>query len=234
MSPHPNKHFVLIPGAGGAGWYWSRVVPVLEAAGHTAVALDLPADDESAGLPEYVELTHAACAYAEDVVLVGQSLGGFTAVLTADHLCRSGRPPRALVFLNAMVPAPGETPGEWWGNVGSEEVRLAAAAAGGWSEDLYDLETYFLHDVDPVVAAEGEEHQHNEAEVVFGQACAIEAWPPVPTRVLAGADDRFFPLELQQRVARERLGLEAEVVPGGHLAALAQPEAVAAALLRSA
>src|SRR5689334_7790642 len=233
MTPHPNKHFVLIPGAGGAGWIWSRVVPILEAAGHTAVALDLPADDESAGLPEYVELAHAACAYAEDVVLVGQSLGGFTAVMTADHLCRAGRPPRALVFLNAMVPLPGETPGEWWGAVDSETARKAAAAAGGWPDDPYDLQAYFLHDVDPAVAAEGEQHQHNEAEVVFMSPCAIEAWPPVPTRVLAGADDRFFPFELQQRVARERLGIEAEAVPGGHLAALSQPQAVAEAILRS-
>jgi len=234
MTPHLNKHYVLIPGAGGAGWLWSRVVPLLEAAGHTAVALDLPADDEDAGLPEYVELAHAACAYAEDVVLVAQSLGGFTAVMTADHLCRAGRPPRALVLLNAMVPAPGETPGDWWDAVDSESARKAAAAAGGWSDDPYDLEAYFLHDVDPAVAAEGEQHQREEVEAVFVSPCAIESWPPVPTRVLAGADDRFFPLALQQRVARERLGLEVEVVPGGHLAPLSQPEAVAAAILQSA
>ena len=226
-------HYVLLPGAGGAGWYWSRVVPLLEAAGHTAVALDLPADDESAGLPTYVELAHAACAYAEDVVLVGQSLGAFTAVMTADHLLRSGRPPRALVLLNGMVPAPGETPGQWWDAVDSESARTAAATEGGWSQDPYDLDAYFLHDVDPEVAAEGLELQREEVEAVFVSPCAIESWPDVPSRVLAGADDRFFPLPLQQRLARDRVGVEAEVVPGGHLAALAQPEAVAAAILRS-
>jgi len=41
--------------------------------------------------------------------------------------------------------------------------------------------------------------------------------------VLAGRDDRFFPLEFQRRVARDRLGIAAEAVPGGHLAALAHP-----------
>jgi pimeloyl-ACP methyl ester carboxylesterase len=185
-------------------------------------------------LPEYVELALASCAYADDVVLVGQSLGGFTAVMTADHLVHAGQAPRALVLLNAMVPLPGETPGAWWSAVDSESYRRAAAKAGGWSHDPYDLGAYFLHDVDPAVAAEGEEHQHNEAEIVFGQACAIDEWPGVPTRVLAGADDRFFPLALQQRVARERLGLEVEVVPGGHLAALSQPEAVTKAILAGA
>ncbi|MDX6702025.1 MAG: hypothetical protein QOF26_2251, partial [Baekduia sp.] len=43
--------------------------------------------------------------------------------------------------------------------------------------------------------------------------------------------DRFFPLTFQQRVAAERLGLEPLVLPGGHLNALSQPDAVAGALL---
>ena len=111
---------------------------------------------------------------------------------------------------------------------------MVTASGGGWNDDPYDLQEYFLHDVDPAVAAEGEDHQRSEAEIVFGQTCDIEEWPAVPTRAISGSDDRFFPLALQQRVAQDRLGIAVEVVPGGHLAALAQPDAVAAAILRSA
>ena len=57
-------------------------------------------------------------------------------------------------------------------------------------------------------------------------------WPGVPLHVIAGRDDRFFPVELQQRVARERLGVEPDIVPGGHLAALSRPAELAAALVR--
>ncbi|PRC50502.1 alpha/beta hydrolase, partial [Mycobacterium sp. ITM-2017-0098] len=46
-----------------------------------------------------------------------------------------------------------------------------------------------------------------------------------------GSEDRLFPLEFQRRVVRERLGLEVEVIPGGHLAALSHPDELAAALL---
>ena len=46
--------------------------------------------------------------------------------------------------------------------------------------------------------------------------------------------DRLFPLAFQQRVARERLGLDPVVLPGGHLVALSQPEAVATVLLQVA
>jgi pimeloyl-ACP methyl ester carboxylesterase len=126
-----------------------------------------------------------------------------------------------------MVPQPGETAGDWWANTGSEAARLEAARAGGWTEEI-DLDVYFLHDVDPEVAASGEEHQRNEADIAFEQPCAFEVWPD--TTVLAGRDDRLFPFEFQRRVARERLGLDVVEVPGGHLAALSHPAEVAAAI----
>ena len=91
--------------------------------------------------------------------------------------------------------------------------------------------TAFLHDVPPEVAAEGEPHQREEDDVVFGSRWALETWPDVPTRVIAGTDDRFFPLEFQQRVAKERLGVDVEVVPGGHLCALSRPDELTARLL---
>ncbi|MEC3997923.1 hypothetical protein VSR01_32320 [Actinacidiphila sp. DG2A-62] len=56
----------------------------------------------------------------------------------------------------------------------------------------------------------------------------------MPTRFLQGVDDRFFPLEFERRVVRERLGLAVEELPGGHLRALSRPEALTAALLDEA
>jgi pimeloyl-ACP methyl ester carboxylesterase len=223
-------HFVLVPGAGGAAWYWHRVVPLLEQAGHTAVAVDLPGDDPEAGLPEYVALALDAARDRVDVALVGQSLGGFTVPLVAQTLIESDHAPRGVVLVNAMIPAPGETPAAWWDNVGQSEARIEAARSGGWPVE-FDLDAYFLHDVDPEVAAAGEPHQRPEADAVFGSVCGFESWPDVPTRVVSGADDRFFPLHLQQRVSRKRLGIEPVVVPGGHLIALAQPQALAEAIL---
>jgi pimeloyl-ACP methyl ester carboxylesterase len=44
---------------------------------------------------------------------------------------------------------------------------------------------------------------------------------------LQGRDDRFFPVEFQRRVVRERLGITPDEMPGGHLLALSQPEELA-------
>ena len=217
--------YVLIPGAGGAAWYFSRVVPMLEASGHEAVAVDLPGDDDTAGLPEYTQRAVDAAQGADDVVLVAQSLGGFTAPLVCRRI-----PVRSLVLVNAMIPAPGETAGAWWGNVGAIEARLDAADAGGYSRE-FDEQVYFLHDVSPDVAAEGLPYQRPEADVVFGQPCDFGSWPDVPISVLVGRDDRFFPAAFQQRVARDRLGVQATVLPGGHLIALADPRNLADQLL---
>jgi pimeloyl-ACP methyl ester carboxylesterase len=41
--------------------------------------------------------------------------------------------------------------------------------------------------------------------------------------VLAGRDDRMFPLEFQRRIARERLGLEVDEIDGGHMVAMSNP-----------
>src|ERR1700758_4861325 len=96
--------FVLVPGAGGMAWYWHRLVPLLRAAGHEAIAVDLPGDDRQAGLAAYAEIVVRAIADRSDVILVAQSLAGFTAPLVCAR-----RPVRMLVFVNAMIPTPGET-----------------------------------------------------------------------------------------------------------------------------
>jgi pimeloyl-ACP methyl ester carboxylesterase len=217
--------YVMIPGAGGTAWYWHRIVPLLQQAGHEAIAVDLPGDDELAGLPEYTRRVVDAIGQRDNVVVVAQSLGGFTALLVAAKV-----PVRAVVLVNAMIPRPGETPGAWWDNTGSVQARTAAAQRGGYGTE-FDPETYFLHDVPAEVAAAGERYQRPEADVVFGSVCDFGAWPVVEIRVVIGADDRFFPAEFQQAVARERLGLDADVLPGGHLIALSQPSRLASYLL---
>jgi pimeloyl-ACP methyl ester carboxylesterase len=198
----------------------------LVGAGHDAVAVDLPGDDETSGLPRYTELVVAAIGSRPEVVLVAGSLGGFTAPLVCERV-----PVRELVLVNAMIPVPGERARDWWAHTGAIEAQEEAARAGGYGP--FDLATYFLHDVDADVAAEGEQYQRTETDIAFDSVCDFTAWPVTPIRVLAGADDRFFPVGLQRRVARDRLGVEADVLPGGHLLPLVHPQLVGEYLLRA-
>src|SRR5215510_3918961 len=96
--------FVLVPGAGGVAWYWHRVAPLLQATGYDAIAVDLPGDDQRAGLATYANRVVKAIRGRTDIAVVVQSLGGFTAPLVCARV-----PIRMLVFVNAMIPVPGET-----------------------------------------------------------------------------------------------------------------------------
>jgi len=137
---------------------------------------------------------------------------------------------RMVVFVNAMIPKPGETAGAWWEATGAVEARIQTAVRRGYPAG-FDLETYFLHDVPQDVLRAGPQQPREEAETVFGEPCRFERWPGIPLHILAGRDDRFFPLEFQRRVARERLGKEVEELAGGHLVALSNPQGLAERLL---
>ena len=100
--------FVLLPGAGGMAWYWHRVSSFLKQSHHEPIAIDLPGDDASASLSDYADLAVRAIGKRANVILVAQSLGGFTAPLVC-----SRAPVQMLVFVNAMIPQPDETAGTW-------------------------------------------------------------------------------------------------------------------------
>jgi pimeloyl-ACP methyl ester carboxylesterase len=214
--------FILIPGAGGSAWYWHLVTPKLAEHGHEAVAVGLPAADDHAGLPEYAAAVVRAIGNrdAKQVVLVAQSLAGFTLPLVCKKVHVA-----MLVLVNAMIPKSGETPGEWWRNTGYGEAKRQQNLRDGRGADApFDPHIDFFHDVpQPVIDKALAQGEPRQSDSVFGSRCDFKTWPAVPTRVLIGRDDRFFPAEFQRRVARERLGISADEMPGGHLVALSQP-----------
>ena len=214
--------FVCIHGAGGRASSWDLVAAELRAAGHDVVAMDLPCDDETAGLAAYTDaVVEAIGDRRDDLVLVAQSLGGFTAPLVADRI-----PVALIVLVTAMIPEPGETGGDWWGHVGCAD----AIAAQGLPDD--SEETLFLHDVPPEVLA-ASDPPRDQTGRVMEDPWPLGAWPDVPTRFLLCMDDRFFPPEWMRGIVRDRLGIEPDEVPGGHCAYLSQPGPLAAAILRA-
>jgi pimeloyl-ACP methyl ester carboxylesterase len=228
MARMNQRSFVLVPGAGGNAGYWQLVEPLIRKAGFRSVAASLP-NWPGATFADHADAIVAAADASEEVTLVAQSMGAFSAPLTCDRL-----PISELVLLNAMIPAPGETAGEWWGNTGqADAVRNNDQREGRDPEAGFDPQTHFLHDLPPdVLALLLSSEDAEPAASLFETAFPLGRWPDVRTTILAGRDDRFFPYEFQRRIANERLGLDVEQLPGGHLLALSQPEALVARLIR--
>ena len=137
------------------------------------------------------------------VVVVGHSLGGFTAPLVGAR-----NPVDQLVLVAAMIPSPGELFADWWANTGYE--------ASGYDDVFY-------HDVPPALAAEAKSRERDETSKALREPWPLEAWPDTPTRYLLCRDDRMFSAAWARRHARDRLGIDPDEMDGGHYISLSRP-----------
>ena len=125
------SHFLLVHGAWHGAWCWQRVLPGLIQAGHRAHAVTLTGVGERAhllhpdiDLETHIEDVMAAMDAEElvDVVLVVHSYAGMLGTAVADR-----RPERLrhLVYLDAVLPKPGES----WSSTHASATRLARIEA---------------------------------------------------------------------------------------------------------
>lgn len=215
--------FVLIHGAGDVGWYWHLVEAELRARGHDVLAPDLPANDESAELGDYADAVVEAVGDRKELIVVGQSFGGFTAALVAGRL-----PVDMLVFVAGMVPSPGEPPGDWWANTGyAKAVQEQAERDGGLTGNEDPFVAYY-HDVPRPLAeqAMSKERAH-PSEASMASPWPLDALPAVATKFVLCTEDRFFPAAFLRRVVAERLRIVPDEIAAGHCVALSRPRELA-------
>ncbi len=212
--------YALIPGGGGDPWEWHRLVPELEARGHDALAIRLPAEDDSAGWSEYADAVVDAVGDRTDLVLVAGSMGAFTAPIVCTR-----RPVDLLVLINAMIPVPCEPFNAWWSNTDSGPARRAYHANIGLAPaEAEDDAVIYYHDLPAELRAAAQAWTwQDQSSTPLDEPWPLAAWPGTPTRVLAARHDRMFPLDFQRRIARARLGLEVDEIDGGHMVAMSRP-----------
>ena len=104
--------YILVHGAYHGGWCYERIMPLLETAGHTAIAVDLPGHGNNivpigdVSLDAYVDhVCDVVSVQPEPIILVGHSLGGMTITQVAERL-----PEQVawVVYLTAMMPKNGQ------------------------------------------------------------------------------------------------------------------------------
>jgi pimeloyl-ACP methyl ester carboxylesterase len=215
--------FVLVHGAADTGWYWHLTQAELHARGHQTIAPDLPCDNDTASLDDYADAVIDAAAGQRDLVIVGQSYGAFTATLAASRLSS-----QLLVLLAGMVPAPGERPGDWWTNTGYQQAAAEQASLDGGQTGNDDPLICYYNGVPRALAEEAlRRGGRGESSVVWDTPWPLDTWPEVPTKFILGRDDHFFPAAFLRRVARDRLGIVPDEIPGCHCAALSHPKELA-------
>jgi pimeloyl-ACP methyl ester carboxylesterase len=220
---------VLVHGAWHAGACWRPLVDELEGRGERVIAPDLPCEDPDATLDDYAQaVVDAASVFDEPVIVVGHSLAGLTVPLIP-----SRRPVAELVFVAAILPVPGEPAGAALGpeafSTGFDELLARHQADGSWTHET--ATAAFYHDVPEPLRTEAVGALRDQQFGPTTETWPIASYPDVPMRYVACEDDRIIDPAWQVRTARERLGVEADVLPGSHSPMLSRPAELADLLL---
>jgi pimeloyl-ACP methyl ester carboxylesterase len=203
------------------------VAPELERAGHRVVAPDLPCDDPEADAPDYARVVLDALAGADDVVVVGHSLGGLTAPLVA-----AARPVRRLVLLAALLPRPGLSLADQLradrGILLLPRLETDAARRSFWTDPELAAR-HMYSDCDPVTAAGAYARLRPQAATPQVRPTPLAAWPEVPAEYVVCTADRTVSPAYGARAAAA-LGLPVRELPGGHSPMFSRPAELAALL----
>jgi pimeloyl-ACP methyl ester carboxylesterase len=242
MSTHSEaRTFLLIHGGWAGGWIWERIVPLLERAGHRAIAPDLPGRGVNrTPLAEITLETYANSVVEllekqpEPVILVGHSSSGIVISQAAervpnqvaqliyvcaylpqdgDSLMSLGQSDPEQILLPNLVPsADGKTV-----SIRPEVVREALFA--DCSDDVYTRAIARFSPGEPIAFATTPVRLSSDA---FGR---------IPKRYIECRNDRAISPVLQRRMHARVTGTTVVTMDTGHSPFYAAPEILAQHLL---
>lgn len=227
--------FVLVHGAFHGAWCWELVVKELEARGHEAIAVDLPAEEPSAGAARCAEVVAAAAGGAADPVVVGHSMGGVVIPVVATMM-----PVARLVFVAGLVPRPGMAMNDIRAAepvdapTDLENPEFEHLGDGVWRVGPNTARRLFYHDVPDDLAAWAIARLRPQAYLTLRETTPLESWPDTPADYIVCRDDRAVNAEWGRMVARDQLGTIAREIDGGHSPFLTRPAELAEMLVAPA
>ncbi|ATE64785.1 alpha/beta fold hydrolase [Rhizorhabdus dicambivorans] len=230
--------FLLVPGALHPAWCWHRVVPLLEAAGHEAIAIDLPGTGEDRSIdPRDATLAiwadHVAGQVrraARPVLLVGHSRGGLVISEAAERV------PDALaglIYVTAVLPVPGKP------------LRETSEADPGMVPDIADGCMTFAADIairhfynrcsaEDAAAMIDRLFPEPLGPVGTPSGITAERWGRVPRAFIECSDDRALSLDYQRRMQAAAPCDPVITLDADHSPFLCAPAALADAMLQIA
>jgi pimeloyl-ACP methyl ester carboxylesterase len=239
---HPAKPVIVLEhGAWADASSWNSVIRQLQRNGFTVYAPPNPLrglPPDSAYLHQF--LTQNAALRGHSIVLVGHSYGG--AVITNAAV---GVPAvRALVYVDAFIPAQGDTighlaaakPGSCLGNPAQDFNAVPYPGAPPGDVDLFIKPSLvpgcFATGLPASEAAVIAATQRPLTASAFAEPSGPPAWKTIPSWAVIGTGDRVIPPAELTFMAR-RAGARITDVRAGHLSLISEPSAVTRVILKA-
>jgi pimeloyl-ACP methyl ester carboxylesterase len=218
---------VLVHGAFADGSSWNKVIPLLQAQGLKAVAVQNPLtslEDDVAFANRVIN------AQTGPVVLVGHSWGGSVITQAGGH-----DKVKALVYVAAFAPSLNTAP-----VVDTKDFP----APPGFAHFITDAEGYLTLPADAIARDFAQDVSAEEANLIhatqgavrganFEQPVTVAAWTGKPSWYIVAANDRMIHPDAQRALAK-KIGATTNELPTSHVPMASDPEAVAKVIVEAA
>jgi pimeloyl-ACP methyl ester carboxylesterase len=218
----------LVHGSYHGAWCWDLLAPELERLGHHVITVDLPISDPSLGAADYAKVVSDALGPRTKPMLVGHSMAGLVIPLVAAR-----RPVRRLVFLAAFLPSTGRSANDQRaaepidGRVPPIAEEWTDLGDDVWMIGPNTATELFYHDTPAAVARWATQRLRPQSYRVLDEITPLAAWPDVERSSIVCREDRAINPEWVRTAARERLGVDAIELVGGHSPFLSRPSELA-------
>jgi pimeloyl-ACP methyl ester carboxylesterase len=223
-----GTNIVLVHGAWSDGSGWSKVIPILQAAGHNVVA----AQNQMVSLAADTANTRAMINSMQGpTVVVGHSYGG--AVITS---AATGAPNvKALVYIAAFAPDEGET----LGGIGTKfppapgGQYIAPGPGGLLYIDRAHMPACFCGDLPPAQGAVLAATQRAVSPAIFAGKMGVPAWKHIKSWYQVSEKDQMIPPQAERMMAA-RAKAHTIALPSSHASLVSHPREVARLILNAA
>jgi pimeloyl-ACP methyl ester carboxylesterase len=227
-----NTNIVLVHGIWSDGSIWSKVIPILQDAGHRVTAAQLSL--RSLG-DDIATVNRAIEELGRPTILVGHSYGGV--VITNAGYNNSNV--TGLVYIAALAPDKGESTIDLFEILPQPEnilqmftnnIIIDSAGFSYFNPDKFG--EWFAHDVHPDEANVLAAVQKLTNESITTEKSGPPTWKQLPTWYQVSENDRVIPPNIQ-RLYAERMNATILSLNSSHMSPVSQPEEIAELIMNA-
>jgi pimeloyl-ACP methyl ester carboxylesterase len=220
-----NTNIVLVHGTGVDGSSWSKVIPILQNAGHKVIAVQLPLhslSDDIATVKRAIDLIGAP------VILVGHSYGGF--VIT--NAAYNNPSVKGLVYVAAFAPNEGQSLGNFIDASKLPKGFLVFDSGGFIYINPAMFHQAVAPDTDPAQTKVLAAAQKPYNKSILAEKSGPPAWKQLPSWYQVSENDSLIPPDAERMFAKQ-INATTISIPSSHASPLSHPNEVAQLILNA-